>query len=152
MHPWEPYRPTADHPWDLAKVGHLYRRAAFGATWAELQRGLADGPEKTIDRLLAGGPSDPDFDRTSDFMASERSLPAGAPGTQLAAWWLARILRTPHPLRERHAPAGRDVQVQVQAILHRLRLGHPLEVDPRAVAVRILECARCIALARAVGR
>ena len=32
---WEPYRPTADNPWDLRKVGHLYRRAAFGATWDE---------------------------------------------------------------------------------------------------------------------
>ena len=39
MHAWEPYRPTADNPWDLPKVGHLYRRAAFGATWAELDSG-----------------------------------------------------------------------------------------------------------------
>jgi uncharacterized protein (DUF1800 family) len=101
MTAWEPYRPTAANPWDLAKVGHLYRRAAFGATWDELQQGLKDGPEKTIDRLLNGSPADPDFDRTSDYMASERSLPTGAPGTQLAAWWLARILRTPHPLREK---------------------------------------------------
>ena len=103
MRAWEPYRPTADNPWDLAKVGHLYRRAAFGATWGELQQGLKDGPEKTITRLLDGSAADPDFDRTSDFMASERSLPAGAAGTQLAAWWLARILRTPHPLREKVA-------------------------------------------------
>ncbi len=101
MTAWEPYRPTADNPWDLAKVGHLYRRAAFGATWDELHRGLKDGPEKTIDRVLTGSPADPDFDRTSDYMASERSLPAGAAGAQLAAWWLARILRNPHPLREK---------------------------------------------------
>jgi uncharacterized protein (DUF1800 family) len=101
MTAWEPYRPTAANPWDLRKVGHLYRRAAFGATWDELQQGLKDGPEKAIDRLLTGSPADPDFDRTSDYMASERSLPAGASGTQLAAWWLARILHTPHPLREK---------------------------------------------------
>ena len=98
---WEPYRPSADNPWDLAKVGHLYRRAGFGATYDELNHGLADGPEKTIDRLLAGGPPDPDFDRTSEFMATERSLPAGTLGVQLAAWWLYRMLRTPHPLREK---------------------------------------------------
>ncbi|OWK46688.1 DUF1800 domain-containing protein [Fimbriiglobus ruber] len=100
---WDAYRPTADNPWTLQKVGHLYRRAAFGATWAELQQGLKDGPEKTIDRLLRGGPAAPDFERTSDFMAAERSLPAGTAGTQLAAWWLARILHTPHPLREKLA-------------------------------------------------
>ena len=101
MQAWEPYRPTAGSPWDLPKVGHLYRRAAFGATWADLQQGLKDGPERTIDRLLSGSPADPDYTRTSDYMASERSLPSGAPGTQLAAWWLSRILRSPHPLREK---------------------------------------------------
>jgi hypothetical protein len=101
MTAWEPYRPSAENPWDLAKVGHLYRRAAFGASWGELQQGLKDGPDRTITRLLAGSPADPDFERSSDFMASERSLPAGAPGTRLAAWWLARILRSPHSLREK---------------------------------------------------
>ena len=45
-------RPTGQSPWDVKKVGHLYRRAAFGATWAELEAGVKDGPEKTIDRLL----------------------------------------------------------------------------------------------------
>src|SRR5207249_8488254 len=53
------------------------------------------------DRVLKGGPADADFERASEFMASERSLPAGAPGVQLAAWWLYRMLRTPHPLREK---------------------------------------------------
>jgi uncharacterized protein (DUF1800 family) len=101
MTAWEPYRPTADNPWDLRKVGHLYRRAAFGATWSELHQALADGPDKAVDRILKGGSADPDFDRTSDYMASERSLPAGAAGNQLSAWWLARILRSPHPLREK---------------------------------------------------
>jgi uncharacterized protein (DUF1800 family) len=101
MNPWAPYVPSAERPWDLRLVGHLYRRAGFGATFAELEQGVKDGPSRTVERLLAGGPADPDFDRTSEFMASERSLPAGAPGTQLAAWWLYRMLRTPHPLREK---------------------------------------------------
>jgi uncharacterized protein (DUF1800 family) len=98
---WAPYTPTADNPWDLRKAGHLYRRAAFGATWAELQQALADGPEKTLDHLLAGKPETDDFARTSEYMASERSLPPGAPTTRLAAWWLDRILKTSHPLREK---------------------------------------------------
>jgi uncharacterized protein (DUF1800 family) len=101
MNAWEPYAPTAANPWDIRKVGHLYRRAGFGATAAELDRGLADGPEKTIDRVLAGGPADADFETASEFMAAERSLPAGAPPAQLAAWWLYRMLRTPHPLHEK---------------------------------------------------
>src|SRR5258707_6197417 len=34
-------------------------------------------------------------------MASERSLPAGTPTRQLAAWWLYRLLHSPHPLQEK---------------------------------------------------
>jgi uncharacterized protein (DUF1800 family) len=98
---WTPYTPTADNPWDVRKVGHLYRRAGFGAKWAELQAGVADGPEKTLDRVLAGRPEADDFTRTSEFMASERSMPPGAPGPRLAAWWLDRMLKTAHPLREK---------------------------------------------------
>ncbi len=101
MQQWEAYRPSTDSPWSLAKVGHLYRRAGFGATWAELQLGLKDGPDATITRLLNGDKPDADYERTSEFMASERSLSKGASGTQLAAWWLARILRSPHPLQEK---------------------------------------------------
>ncbi len=43
-----PYKPTASSPWDARKVGHLYRRAGFGATPAEIEAGLAAGHEKTI--------------------------------------------------------------------------------------------------------
>ncbi len=98
---WEPYRPSAAEPWDVRKVGHLYRRAGFGATWAELQHGLADGPDRTLDRVLNGRPESDDFARTTEYMATERSLPPGAPGVQLAAWWLDRMLTTAHPLREK---------------------------------------------------
>lgn len=98
---WEPYQPTRSDPWDLKKVGHLFRRAAFGANHGELQRGLKDGPEVTIDRLLAGGPRDDDFEQTCAYMTREQSLPAGAPTRQLAAWWLYRMIRSPHPLREK---------------------------------------------------
>ncbi|QEL18196.1 DUF1800 domain-containing protein [Limnoglobus roseus] len=98
---WQAYTPTADNPWDAKKVGHLYRRAGFGASSAELDAGVKDGPEVTLDRMLNGGPADADFEQSSEFMASERSLPAGTPAVQLAAWWLYRMLRTPHPLREK---------------------------------------------------
>ncbi len=103
MNHWQPYTPSAAEPWDLKKVGHLYRRAGFGATHAAMQKALADGPAKTIDALLAGGTVDDEFETTSAFMVSERSLPAGAPTRQLAAWWLYRMMHSPHPLREKLA-------------------------------------------------
>jgi len=98
---WEPYKPSAENPWDRRKVGHLYRRAAFGATAQELEAGVRDGPEKTLTRILEGATESEDFTRTSDFMASERSMPSGAPQGRLSAWWLDRMLKTSHPLREK---------------------------------------------------
>src|SRR5262249_17646550 len=98
---WAPYAPSDDNPWDQKKVGHLYRRAGFGATAAELDAGVKDGHAKTIARMLAGDGESDDFTRTSEFMASERSMPPGAPQGRLSAWWLDRMLKTRHPLREK---------------------------------------------------
>ncbi|HJZ54717.1 MAG TPA: DUF1800 family protein, partial [Gemmataceae bacterium] len=100
---WQPYRPTADNPWDARKVGHLYRRAAFGATQADLAAALAEGPDKTLERILTGKPETDDFIRTSEFMATDRSMPPGSSANRLAAWWLDRMVNTGHPLREKIA-------------------------------------------------
>ncbi len=99
--PFDAYTPTKSNPWTLAKAGHLLRRATFGPTRAELLAALRDGPEATVTRLVQGVAPTADELATSEFTASERSLPQGAGATQLAAWWLGRILRTGHPLREK---------------------------------------------------
>jgi uncharacterized protein (DUF1800 family) len=96
---WEPYRPSAESPWDLKKAGHLFRRASFGATWAELQTAVREGPDATIDRLLRGGPGSDDFERETDALAA--GIARINSGTQARAWWLYRMLYSPHPLRER---------------------------------------------------
>ncbi|MBN9520416.1 DUF1800 domain-containing protein [bacterium] len=99
----QPYSPTPADPWDRRKAGHLLRRTGFGPTHAELEAAVRDGFEATVSRVLTGRPETDDFTRTSDFMASERSLPAGAPLPRLTAWWLDRMLKTGHPLREKLA-------------------------------------------------
>jgi uncharacterized protein (DUF1800 family) len=96
---WEPYRPSPESPWDLAKVGHLYRRAAFGATWDELQTALRDGPDKAIDRLLNGHGDAAAFEKETKPLAD--TVAKANNGPQARAWWLYRMLYTPHPLRER---------------------------------------------------
>jgi uncharacterized protein (DUF1800 family) len=98
---WQPYTPSAENPWNRAKVGHLYRRAGFGATAAELDAGEREGHAKTLDRVLKGEAESEDFTRTSEFMASAHSMPQGAPQGRLSAWWLDRMLKTRHPLREK---------------------------------------------------
>jgi uncharacterized protein (DUF1800 family) len=96
---WAPYKPSPADPWDVKKVGHLYRRAAFGATWGELEAGVKDGPDKTIDRLLKGGPKQEEFDKETRPLAE--SIRRANSGNQARAWWLYRMLYSPHPLREK---------------------------------------------------
>jgi hypothetical protein len=45
---WAAYSPDEMQPWDLKRVVHLHRRAAFVGTWGELQRNLTNGPEKAV--------------------------------------------------------------------------------------------------------
>jgi uncharacterized protein (DUF1800 family) len=96
---WDVYRPSADSPWDLKKVGHLYRRASFGATHKELEAALHQGPDKTIDQLFQGGAGQDAFDRGTARLA--RSIADANNGPQASAWWLYRMLYSPHPLREK---------------------------------------------------
>jgi uncharacterized protein (DUF1800 family) len=96
---WDIYRPSADQPWDVRKVGHLYRRAAFGATWDELDMALKVGPDATIENLLRGKPEQDEFERLTEPLAE--SIASANNGAQARAWWLYRMLYTPHPVREK---------------------------------------------------
>jgi uncharacterized protein (DUF1800 family) len=96
---WQPYRPSDRSPWDQKKVGHLYRRAAFGANRTEIEAALKAGPQRAIDSLLEGQPGEHDFDRLTAPVAD--SIASANNGNQAGAWWLYRMLYTPHPLREK---------------------------------------------------
>ncbi len=101
--PWAPYSPDASNPWDVRRIVHLHRRGGFGATWAEIQRDLADGPEASVGRLLdgtsrlSGVPEG--FERTSTLLA-DSALASTDPG-RLKAWWVYRMAFGPDPLGER---------------------------------------------------
>lgn len=95
---WQRYVPSAESPWDEKKVGHLYRRAAFGASLEEMQAGVREGPDGAVSALLRGR-DDAEADRT--WAAMSRSVAEGNAGEQLAALWLYRMLNGPHPLREK---------------------------------------------------
>jgi hypothetical protein len=97
-HAWQPWRPSDQTPWDLKKAGHLYRRAAFGASWGELQTAVEGGHERTIELLLRGRP-DPDGDAL--FVTMARAIRNSNNGPQLPALWLYRMLYSTHPLKEK---------------------------------------------------
>ena len=94
---WAPYEPDAQRPWSLALAAHLFRRAAFGAGWGQLQQALSDGPQRTVDRLLRPPADVAAFNRRCD--ESEDAAAGSVDG--LRAWWLRRMMETPHPLLEK---------------------------------------------------
>ncbi|MHC4229207.1 MAG: DUF1800 domain-containing protein [Planctomycetota bacterium] len=93
---WTAYEPNANRPWNLALAGHLYRRAAFGASWDQLQQALSDGPQRTIDTLLI-----PEADTTTFNRAYDEYETSAGSVDELRAWWLRRMIQTPHPLLEK---------------------------------------------------
>ena len=108
--PWRPYVPSADAPWNLARVVHLHRRAGFGPTWREVQRDLQAGPEASIRRLLEGRPridGQPDdatqlAERLTDTAIENNDI------GRLQAAWVYRMLFGKDPLRERLALLWHD--------------------------------------------
>jgi uncharacterized protein (DUF1800 family) len=97
--PWVPFEPTPQDPWDLRKVAHLHRRAGFGATWAELQRDLKDGPDASVKRWLEPRPMTADEKQVLDSL--RQGVLDSNDVDRLKAWWLYRILYDPDPLREK---------------------------------------------------
>ena len=103
MSAWKPYVPSKAMPWNLHRAKHLHRRAAFGATWSELQRDLKDGAETSISRLLSAESRTHglrnDFEELSTIIGD--AAVASSDANRLKAWWLFRICFTPDPLLEK---------------------------------------------------
>jgi uncharacterized protein (DUF1800 family) len=103
--PWSAYEPNKDTPWNLRRVVHLHRRGGFAATWGEIQRDLKDGPQASIDRVLAGKAATDgvpgEFHKTADLLGESAAV-SGDPA-RLEAWWIYRMLFGPDPLTERLA-------------------------------------------------
>jgi uncharacterized protein (DUF1800 family) len=106
---WDAYAPDAKAPWDLRRVVHLHRRAAFAAPWDELQRDLKDGPEKSITRLLKGESSahtPADFAGITTVLADAAETAADI--GRLKAAWFYRMVFGPDPVGERLVLAWHD--------------------------------------------
>lgn len=96
---WSPYQPSASHPWNLRQAAHLYRRAGFSANWQQLQQALADAPQQTVEQLLHPTGEVSEFNQIYDEY--ESSATDSESTDTLRAWWLRRMLLTPHPLLEK---------------------------------------------------
>jgi uncharacterized protein (DUF1800 family) len=96
---WRPFEPTKEQPWDRKLAAHLFRRAAFGATSAQLDDAVSQSPADVVQQIMRGSQEAGDFRQQSDELAGTL-LSTGKP-RQLAAWWAYVLVHTPHPLLER---------------------------------------------------
>jgi uncharacterized protein (DUF1800 family) len=95
---WQPWQPTSADPWGRKWAAHLYRRAAFGASRAELVEAERLGIQGTLDLLLQGRPRSEDQEETLHDVGR---IAADHGDQQLRGWWLYCMLHSGHPLREK---------------------------------------------------
>ena len=100
---WKPYQPNESQPWNFSRAKHLHRRAGFGATWSELQHDIQDGPHASITRVLDGKTGHDGYRENFESMSEiiGNSAANSTSGNRLVAWWLYRLLFSPHALREK---------------------------------------------------
>lgn len=96
---WTEYHPSPAEPWDTRRAAHLFRRAGFGATQAELRAAVDAGPAAAIDALLQATVEPAEFLNEVDALAAA-SLASGNV-ENLSAWWAYRMLSTPAQLLEK---------------------------------------------------
>ncbi|MDA1018144.1 MAG: DUF1800 domain-containing protein, partial [Planctomycetota bacterium] len=84
---------------EFADAAHLLTRAGFGASYADIQRAIADGLDATVTRLTTPQ------DESVDFHATDRLLRGAAIDSgnigDLKAWWLFRMTHSANPLVEK---------------------------------------------------
>ncbi len=93
--PLAPFEPTPREPFDLARSGHLFRRAGFGGSLADRERAVREGPAKTLERLTGRGPGE----RVDEF--EDLPIVKDDGGASLRAYRIWRMLAGRHRLQER---------------------------------------------------
>jgi hypothetical protein len=97
---WQPWRPSDADPWSRKWAAHLYRRAGFGPSRADLLEAERLGSQGTLDLLLRGRPQAEEL-RASLTDVGRIAADRDDGGEQLRGWWLYCMLHSGHPLREK---------------------------------------------------
>ncbi|MFN0059865.1 MAG: DUF1800 family protein [Planctomycetota bacterium] len=94
-----PWAPTATNAWDRPAAAHLFRRASFSGTPAEIDAALSGDVSAAVDALIRAQP-----DReTKAVRALAAPIVAASNPDALGAWWLRVLCDTSEPLREKCA-------------------------------------------------
>jgi hypothetical protein len=95
---WKPWQPTSADPWGRKWAAHLYRRAAFGPSRADLLEAERLGFQGTLDMLLEGRPPG---DYEEHTLTDIGRIAANHGDMELRRWWLYCMLHSGHPLLEK---------------------------------------------------
>jgi len=96
---WQSWAPDQRQRFDAKWAGHLFRRAAFGASPDDVRKAVRDGLDATRERLFAG---DPRAAARLELLDATGEEFARADDTEkLRAWWVSAMLHGGHPLREK---------------------------------------------------
>jgi hypothetical protein len=119
---WQPWRPSPGDPWGRKWAAHLYRRAAFGASRADLLEAERLGHQGTLDLLMRGRPG---AEEARETLLDVGRVAANQGDDPLRGWWLYAMLHSLHPLREKltlfwhNHFATSDEKVQDAALMFR---------------------------------
>jgi hypothetical protein len=94
------YEPSAAEPWDVKRVNHLLRRLGFGADADAIDAYLKLSPKDAIDKLFD---FDPNVDPFAGLIDQLEGFVRMNDASQVAQWWIFRMINTPHPLQEKIA-------------------------------------------------
>jgi len=116
---------------DRTLISHLFRRAGFGASGAEIDAATSAGFDKTLQQLLSGLTAPDSATPRPPRLSSIAQINAGKGGDTydeyiaLVGWWVEKMAVTPTPLREKltlllhgQFPTGFD-KVGVPIYMHR---------------------------------
>jgi hypothetical protein len=98
---WEAWTPSADEPWDFARVSLLIRRAGFGARSNDLDLARKLSPLELFDSLIQSEDASKSDAFENESATILKGVLASGSVSKLAAWWLHRLLHSPAPLREK---------------------------------------------------
>jgi hypothetical protein len=97
---WQPWEPTSSDPWCRKWAAHLYHRAGFGPSRADLLEADRLGPRGTLDLLIGGKPEAASLLQTL-LDVGRIAARADDSGEALRGWWLYCMLHGGHRLREK---------------------------------------------------
>ncbi len=136
----EPYVPSAQKPWNIQRVMHVYERLGYGASWNEVKQGLLLSPGQLVDMLLDNAAAAPQpvppvwANWTDDDYAADPTL-FNTHKSEFIRQWISEMISQPvrskmvmfwrnHFVTENRVADCNNYYWGYYALLHSMAFGH----------------------------